>query len=100
MAKTIVGRPLIGVHQDVVSFTELFEFLLGLRVVGVLVRVIFDRELAISTLHFLLGGVPRDGQHFVIVALLGGHGSYRSYLTYEPLETTTLEGRSRRSFIL
>ena len=73
VAEAIVGRALVGIHQDVVGFAELFEFLLGVRVVRVFVGVKLDRELAVGALHFLFGRGPRDGQDFVIIALFGRH---------------------------
>ena len=63
VAKAIVGRALIGIHQDVVSLAEFLEFLLGVRVVRVFVRMKFDRELAIGALDLLLGGRPLNGEH-------------------------------------
>ena len=53
MTEAIVGRALFRIDQDVVGFAELFEFLFGVRVVGIFVGVKFDRELAIGALHFL-----------------------------------------------
>ena len=60
MAKAIVGGALVGIHQDVVGFAELFEFLLGVRIVRILVRMKFDRELAIRALDLFLGRLARD----------------------------------------
>ena len=70
MPEAIVGRALVGIDQDVVGFAEFLEFLLGVRVVRILVRMKFDRELAISALHLFLGGVSRDRQDFVVIALV------------------------------
>ena len=52
MAEAIVGRAFVGIHQDVIGFAEFLEFLLGVRVVRVFVRMKFDRELAIRALDF------------------------------------------------
>ena len=53
MAKAIVGRAFLIVHQDIVGFAEFLEFLFRVRVVRIFVGVKFDRELAISAFDFL-----------------------------------------------
>ncbi len=78
MPKAIVGGPLVGIHQDIIGFAEFLEFFLGVRVVRVLVRMKFDRELAISALHLFPGGRSLDRQDFVVIALLRSHLLKRS----------------------
>ena len=52
--ESIVGGTLIDVDQDVVGFAEFLKFFLGVWIVRILVRVEFDRELAIGPLDFVL----------------------------------------------
>jgi hypothetical protein len=109
MAEAVVGRAFVGVHQDVIGFAQLFKFIFGVCIVRVFVRVKLDRELAVGALHFLLGCGPGDSQDFVIIAFVRSHLSADQEQEHEhdygrnyfagPLETTTLEGRSNRSFI-
>ena len=100
VTETIVGRALIGIHQDIVGFSEFLKFFLRVRVARIFIGMILDREFAVGALHFILGRGSGDSEHLVVVALFCRHSTYRSYMTYEPLETTTLDGRSSRSFIL
>ena len=69
VAITIVGRPFLFVHEDVIGFTELFEFLFGVRVFGILVGVEFDRKLAVGALDLVAASIPFDAQDFVVIAL-------------------------------
>src|SRR6185503_20358592 len=73
VAELVVGRALARVGQHLIGFLALLEFLLGLLVAGVAVRVVLHRHAAIGLLDLVLGGVAVDAQHRVIVAL--GHGS-------------------------
>ena len=50
VTKLVVGRFFLGIAQGLIGFTDFLEFLLGLLVVGVLVRMIFDGELAVGFL--------------------------------------------------
>ena len=58
MAEAIIGGTLVGIDQDIISFAEFFEFFFGVRIVWILVGMKFDRELAISALHFFLRRIP------------------------------------------
>src|SRR5438874_1664518 len=116
MSKSVVGRAFFRIDQNIISFADLFEFLLRVLIVGIFVRMIFDREFSIGAFDFIATGRTRNFQHFVIVAL-----GRRHYLTANcvdfpefkviapvisrsesqsarPLETTTVAGRSNRSF--
>src|SRR5216684_5579972 len=78
-------------------------------VARIFIGVKFNRELAIGAFHFFVGRVAFDAQDFVVIALLGHYTVNISRRTKafrpkclsaycaEPLETTTLDGRSRRS---
>ena len=54
VAIAIVGRAFVGIHEDVVGFAEFLELLLGVRVVRILVRMKFDRELPIRALDLVV----------------------------------------------
>ena len=68
VAETIVGRALVGVHQDIVGFAEFLEFFFGVRVVRIFIGMKFDRELAIGAFDLLLGGSSLDAQDLVVIA--------------------------------
>src|SRR6185312_5686964 len=72
VAELVVGRALARVGQDLVGLLALLEFLLGVLVPGVAVRVVLHREAPIGLLDLVLGGVAIDAEHRVKVAL--GHG--------------------------
>src|SRR6185436_14451237 len=42
VAKAVVTRAHLGLRQDLIGFVDLFEFLLGSMVAGILVRVVLD----------------------------------------------------------
>ena len=71
MSIAIVGGAFLFVDEDVVSFAKLLEFLFRVRVVGILIGVKFDRELAIGALDFIRGGIALDAQDVVVVAFRG-----------------------------
>src|ERR1043166_9199036 len=111
MTEPVVGCALIRVHQNIVSLAKLFKFLFGLLVVRVFVGMKFDGELAISAFHLLAGRTAVDFEDFVIIALFRGHVTLRTYRNYKlraskrpadyfggPDDTTTVDGRSNRSF--
>ena len=116
MPVAIVGGAFLFVHQDVVGFAELLEFLFRVRVVRIFIGMKFDRELAIGALDLIAGRVAFDAQDFVVIALGSSHLEkgigyrltsdenvlaarriYSSLALSCPLETTTLEGRRSRS---
>lgn len=51
--KLVVTLAFVGIAEHLVGLSTLLEFLLGLFIAGILVGVIFDGELAISTLDFV-----------------------------------------------
>ena len=50
MAEAVIGGALLVVLEDVVGFVDVLEFLLGVLVTGIAVRVILHRQLAIRLL--------------------------------------------------
>lgn len=69
MAELVVTGTLVGVRQHVVGFCCLLEFLLGLLVARILVRVILNGSLAVGLLYFVGVSVLLDAQHFVVIPL-------------------------------
>src|SRR5581483_5698439 len=68
MAEAVVQAALLAVCQDRIGFTGLLELLFGLRIIGIAVRVILQRQLAVGAFDLLLVRVPRDAQYFVVVS--------------------------------
>ncbi len=71
MAKAIIGGALLIVFEDVVSFGEVLELLLGTLVAGIAVGVMLHRELAISPLELV--GARRFGDAEDLVKVLFSH---------------------------
>ena len=95
--KTLGFFHFIGVgrlKQTKRSFGNFLKSLLGVCVVGILVRMKLDRLFSIGFLDFFGAGFPGNSQEFVIIFL--GHAQ-ASFLPSGPLETTTPAGRTRRS---
>ncbi|MNZ61019.1 hypothetical protein D3C78_791000 [compost metagenome] len=71
MTVLIVGRTLARVGQDLVGLVGLLEFLLGLLVAGIAVRVVLHGQPTISLLQLRLAGTALDTQYLVEITL--GH---------------------------
>ena len=116
MPESVVGRAFFRIHQDIISFADLFEFLLRVLIVGIFVRVIFHGQFAVGTFDFIATGRARNLQDFVIIAFGRRHHSTANCVDFPkfkiiallisrsgsqpalPLETTTAAGRNNRSF--
>ncbi len=114
VAEPIVGRAFLIVRQHIVGFAEFLEFLFGVRVVRIFVRMKLYRELAIGAFNLVARRLAIDAQDFVVIAF-GSHVGMKLMLAIAlrdvsststsgsdcyadlPLETTTLEGRRSRS---
>ena len=81
VTKLVVSGTFRIVGQNLVSFAGLFELVLGVGVVRVTVGVILHRELAISSLDFLLVRIPGNTENVVIIAL--GHALKPCFLNAE-----------------
>lgn len=66
LPKLVVLFPLLLVRQYIVRFGYLTELVLCILFL-VLVRMVFDGQLAKSFLDLLLGGVPWNAKYFVII---------------------------------
>jgi len=84
MAEAVVERALFRVGQHGIGFGDLFEFFLSLRLVGIAVGVILQRQFAIGALDLLLASGASDSQHFVIVAfsVTGQNGLFLFFLYF------------------
>ncbi len=71
VAELVVGRALLGVLEDLVGFVDLFEFLFGVGVLRISVRMMLLGETAEGGFQLRFGGAPLDAQYVVIIAL--GH---------------------------
>ena len=71
--KAIVGGAFIRIHKNIVGFAELLEFFLGMGIIGIFVRMKFDREFAIRALDLFPGSISIDAQDLVIIAFRRGH---------------------------
>src|SRR5581483_3343183 len=73
VAEAIIGGALVGIHENIVRFPQLFKLLLSAGIVRVLIGVKFHRQLAISALNLLIAGTLWDAKHFVVITFLGSH---------------------------
>jgi hypothetical protein len=71
VSESVVAGALVGVGKHFVRFRALLELLLGDLVVGVLVRMELERELAEGALQLLRRGGAGNPEDLVVVALLG-----------------------------
>jgi hypothetical protein len=68
----VVGRALFRVGENLVGLLRLLEFVLGgAFVIRIAVRMVLHRELAIGLLDLVVGSVPIEAEHCVVVAF--GH---------------------------
>ncbi|MNN17591.1 hypothetical protein D3C81_1307840 [compost metagenome] len=71
MAVLVIGGALAGIGQHFVGLVGLLEFLLGLLVAGIAVRVVLHGQPTISLLQLRLAGTALDTQYLVEITL--GH---------------------------
>src|SRR5205814_3779525 len=69
MAEKVVAPAALGVGENRVRLTRLFETVVGHGVVGVAVRMRVHRDLAKRQLEVLGRALPPDPEHLVVVAL-------------------------------
>ena len=68
MPELIVAGTFILVAQYGICLTDLFEAFLRLLIPGIFIRVILQSQLAIRLFQFLVGGILRYPQNFVIIS--------------------------------
>jgi hypothetical protein len=69
MAEAVICAALIGVGEHRVGFARFFEFLFGVGIVGIAVRMVLHRQLAVGALDLLVAGPTLHPQHLVVVSL-------------------------------
>ena len=72
-AELVVALALFRVGQDLVGLVDLLEFFLGGLVAGVVVRVVFQRQLTVGLLDLLVRGCLGYPQDLVIVTFFLCH---------------------------
>jgi hypothetical protein len=72
MPKAVIQRALLAIGENRVSFGDLLEFVFRIRIVGVAVRMIRHRKLAVSALDLNVGGRTGNTEHLVIIAFCVG----------------------------
>jgi hypothetical protein len=68
VTKTIVSRALVGVGQNRIGLAAFCEFFFGVGIVGIAVRMVGQRQLAIGAFDLLIGSCTGNSQDLVIVA--------------------------------
>jgi hypothetical protein len=129
VAEAVVQAALFGVGEDGVCLAAFLEFLFRIRIIGIAVGVVLQRQLTVGALDLLVAGAALNAQDLVVVSLYIAWQSYlsQSYLLsfwwkelttkdtqahegkissklfnqcFELRATFTIAGRSRRSFSL
>src|SRR5690606_15053655 len=59
---------LLFVAQHLIGFVDLFKSSLGIRIVGIRIRVIFLRQLTEGALDLFFGGVALDAKYLIVVS--------------------------------
>ena len=73
VAEPIVSRTFVRIHQYIVGFADLFEFIFGVRIFRIFIRMKFDCELAIGALDLLLGDISLHPEDFIVITLFCRH---------------------------
>ena len=73
VAELVVAGALLLVGEDGMGFGDFFELLFGVFVAWVFVGVVFEGELTVGLLDFVIGGVLGDAEYFIIITFC--HGS-------------------------
>ena len=67
MAEAVIHRALLAIGQDGISLAAFFEFLFGIRIVRIPIRMKLQGELAIGALNLLLAGATSNPEHLVVI---------------------------------
>lgn len=68
MPEAVIHAALFGVGQDRIGLAALLKFFFGIRIVGIAVRMVLQRQLAVSALDLLLARAPLDPKYLVVVS--------------------------------
>lgn len=69
----VIALTLLGITKHLIGLGTLLELLFGCLISRILIRVIFDSELAVSSLDFVVCRVLRDAQYLVVILLFHIH---------------------------
>jgi hypothetical protein len=68
VAIAIVDGPFLRVGENGVSFADLFEPLLRIRIIGIAVGMVLERKLAVRALEFDVSDRAGNAQNLVVVS--------------------------------
>src|SRR5690606_25726694 len=68
MAIAVIGGALLLVAQDFIGFLDFLELFLGVFAVRIAVRMVLHGQLPVGLLQFIVRGVLRHAQDFVVIA--------------------------------
>ncbi len=74
VAVLVIALFFFGVAEHIVSFCGLLEPFFGLLIARIFIRMVFQRELAVSLFDFGFRGIASYAQHIVIVFFCHGSG--------------------------
>jgi hypothetical protein len=69
VAEPVIGGALVGIGKHGIGLGRFLELLLRIRVAGVAVRMVPERELAVRALDLLISCAAPDAQDLVVIAL-------------------------------
>jgi len=68
VAEAVIQAAFFAIGEDGVGFRDLFEFFFRVGIIGIAVRMVHHRQLAIGALDLNIGGRAGDAEYFVKVA--------------------------------
>ena len=68
MAIAVICRPFVRVREDCISLAHFLELVLGIRIIGISIRMELQGKLPIGTLQFLFGNRAGYAQDLVVIA--------------------------------
>ena len=66
--KLVVFLTFFRIAEDIIGLSSLLEFLFGLLIIRISIRMIFHGHLPICLLYFLVSGILGNAQHFIIIS--------------------------------
>jgi hypothetical protein len=91
-AVLVIPLAFVGIAEDFIGLGDFLEFLLGVFVAGVFVRVKLNGQFAVGLFDVVRARVAGDADRGVKILVLRGHGQFPPSVA-DPLETTTCSGR-------
>src|SRR5688572_6530051 len=97
MAETVVAGSFFRIAQHTVRFGSFLKLLFGLGITGILVRMVFNRELPIGAFDFLIRAGADHAQHVVIVSFMIQlySPSQPAAVSYQPASTNAPSKRAK-----